>query len=92
MAVLFIDIIFMCGLILFLIGGVFFILRQRVFSRTFQNFKKLLKYSSKTESYVEKIYGNSNQYPSAERNFGIPIFILTIGILCISVSALFALV
>lgn len=92
MNILFIDAIFMVGLVMFLIGGTLFIIRQNVFSRTFQNFKKLLKHSSKIESYVEEFDNKPNRYKTVKRNLGIEYFILTVGFLCISMSAFLALI
>lgn len=91
MIVQFIDTIFMMGLVMFLVGGTFFILRQNVFSRTFKNFKNFLKHTSKIESYVEEFDSTRSSHKTTKHRSRMPFFILTAGIVCISISTLLAL-
>lgn len=91
MTVQIIDAIFMVGLVMFLVGGTLFILRQNVFERTLKNFKRILKHSSKIESYVGE-FDNKSPYKTNKSHLGMSIFILSAGIVCISISTILALV
>lgn len=56
-SIIYLDILFFGGIILFMIGGSIFLLERRVFDRFFQSFKKYLRNTSKLEEYVSETEG-----------------------------------
>ena len=87
-SVVFWDIFFLIGLVIFMLGGVFLLLEKGVFDFFFYSFKKFLKTSSKVEEYVAEVNGQGEFALSAAKTATFSRYILLIGITIIVVTTI----
>ncbi|MBM7714853.1 hypothetical protein JOC94_001825 [Bacillus thermophilus] len=76
--VVYLDALFLGGLILFMAGGFVFMLEKRVFDRFFQSFKKFLRSTSKLEEYVSETEGS--RQPAVIRTSSFSVWALHTGL------------
>ena len=88
-SVVFWDVFFLIGLVIFMLGGVFLLLEKGVFDFFFYSFKKFLKTSSKVEGYVSEVNGQGEFAVSTAKTATFPRYILFIGITIIGVTTVF---
>jgi len=86
-----IDVVFMTGLAVLLLGGFLWIVDKGVYSRIFINFKKYLKRTSKMESYVDN-YEVESMELTKEKKGGVPFYMIISGINLITISAILAII
>jgi len=88
-----VDVIFLTGLVIFIVGGFLWIIEKGIYTRTFKNFKKLLKHTSKVESYVENYDVGTVKRKSYQRKNrkSIPLYMFANGIILIVISTILAI-
>lgn len=89
-----IDVIFMAGLSIFILGGFLWIIEKGIYSRVFKNFKKYFKSISKLESYVENYDSEPIKHEQEKKNNNksISFYMLTSGINLIIISTILAVI
>lgn len=88
-SVVFWDVFFLIGLVIFMLGGVFLLLEKGVFNFFLYSFKKFLRTSSKVEEYVSEVNGQGEFAASSTKTATFPSYILFIGITIIGVTTVF---
>ncbi|MER2088399.1 MAG: DUF3899 domain-containing protein [Sporosarcina sp.] len=88
-SVVFWDIFFLIGLVIFMLGGVFLLLEKGIFDFFFYSFKKFLKTSSKVEEYVAEVNGQDEFVASSAKAAMYPRYILFTGITIIIITTIF---
>lgn len=87
-----IDVIFMFGLSIFIIGGFLWIIEKGIYSKAFKIFKRYLKSTSKIESYVEN-YDVEHIKDGKDKNNNsksIPVYVFMSGVILIIISTILA--
>lgn len=85
------DLIFMAGLLIFITGGFLWLIEKGIYSRFFKDFKKLLKRTSKMESYVRNHEVELIEMDKGEDRQSIPLYILLLGLTLIVISIFLAI-
>jgi hypothetical protein len=88
-SVVFWDVFFLVGLVIFMLGGVFLLLEKGVFDFFFYSFKRFLINSSKVEGYVSEVNGQCAFAANSAKTVTFPRYILFIGITIIVVTTVF---
>lgn len=83
------DVFFLIGLLLFMVGGVLFLLENRVFNFFFYSFRKFLQISSKVERFVSEVNRESDYQWKLVKKSPFTFYILVTGITIIIVSTIF---
>ena len=86
--VIFIDFVFMAGLVLFIAGGFMWMISRGVYDRLFKSFRNNLKFNSKLESFVEENEERTLNGPSAKGDRSLAQYILAIGMLLVVFSTI----
>jgi len=86
--VMFLDFIFMAGLVLFIAGGFMWIIGRRVYDSIFKSFRNLLKHNSKLEIFVEKNEVRAPNDAGDKLDGSLSQYILAIGMLLIIFSTI----
>ncbi|AKG74959.1 DUF3899 domain-containing protein [Salinicoccus halodurans] len=86
--VMFLDIIFMAGLVLFIAGGFIWMIGRGVYDRIFKSFRDILKHNSKLEIFVEENEVRAPNVASDKKNRSLALYILVIGMLLVIFSTI----
>src|SRR5699024_10939490 len=86
--VIFLDFIFMAGLVLFIAGGVRWMIGRRVYDSIFKSFRNLVKHNSKLEIFLEKNEVTAPNDAGDKVDGSLSQYILAIGMLLIIFSTI----